>query len=192
MTNPEPKTVTLEQINAEIASEHCFTAANGDAHAAMERSVIDAVISGTGTVIQGAQPDALRLLTFCVLILKNGFTVTGQSACADPAKFNAEMGRKLAREDAIRQCWKLLGFRLRDQIAAETAAPAVKRYTTADIADLKWAHAALHEDPFGLRLNVWVKLKDGKEFSSAFTPIKGEHIAPAAAAHAIRAANGED
>lgn len=179
----EPRTVTLEQINAEIASEHYFTAADG--------YWAEGSVNSTDQSLDGC-PSPLEQLTFCVLIFKNGFTVTGQSACADPAKFNAEMGRKLAREDAIRQCWKLLGFRLRDQIAAETAAPAVKRYTTADIADLKWAHAALHEDPFGLRLNVWVKLKDGKEFSSAFTPIKGEHIAPAAAAHAIRAANGED
>ena len=46
--------------------------------------------------------DALKLLTFCVLVLKNGFIVTGESACASPENFDAEIGRKIARENAHR------------------------------------------------------------------------------------------
>ena len=45
--------------------------------------------------------DALRLLTFCVLVLRNGFTVTGESACASPENFDAELGRKIARQNAV-------------------------------------------------------------------------------------------
>ena len=41
----------------------------------------------------------LRLLTFCVLVLKNGFTVTGESACVSRENFDAEIGRKVAREN---------------------------------------------------------------------------------------------
>lgn len=61
----------------------------------------------------------LRLLTFCVLVLRNGFTVTGESACASPENFNAEVGRKIARENAVQKVWPLLGFRLRDRLVRD-------------------------------------------------------------------------
>ncbi|MCG7625570.1 Gp49 family protein [Epibacterium sp. Ofav1-8] len=57
-------------------------------------------------------------LTVCCLTLKNGFTVTGESACASPENFNAEIGRKIARNKAREKIWPLLGFRLRDQLTA--------------------------------------------------------------------------
>lgn len=57
-------------------------------------------------------------LTICCLTLKNGFTVTGESACASPDNFNAEIGQKIARGNAREKLWPLLGFRLRDQLAA--------------------------------------------------------------------------
>ena len=63
--------------------------------------------------------DALKLLTFCVLVLQNGFTVTGESACASPENFDAEIGRRIARENAVQKIWPLLGFRLRDKLAQE-------------------------------------------------------------------------
>ncbi|MCA0944476.1 M15 family metallopeptidase [Salipiger pacificus] len=56
-------------------------------------------------------------LTVCALTLKNGFTVTGESACADPANFDAEIGRTIARKNAREKIWPLLGFRLRDKLA---------------------------------------------------------------------------
>ena len=58
-------------------------------------------------------------LTMCLLTLKNGFSVTGESACAVPANFDAELGRKIARENAKNKLWPLLGFRLRDALHAE-------------------------------------------------------------------------
>ncbi|WP_136443668.1 Gp49 family protein [Pacificoceanicola onchidii] len=57
-------------------------------------------------------------LTVCCLTLKNGFTVTGESACASPENFDAEIGQKIARGNAREKLWPLLGFRLRDQLAA--------------------------------------------------------------------------
>lgn len=56
-------------------------------------------------------------LTVCCLTLKNGFTVTGESAYASPENFNAEIGQKIARSNAREKLWPLLGFRLRDQLA---------------------------------------------------------------------------
>lgn len=44
--------------------------------------------------------------------LESGFTVTGRGACVDPKNFDIELGRKVAREDAENQLWKLEGYRL--------------------------------------------------------------------------------
>lgn len=97
--------VTPDDIEAEIVSEHCFTAEQGAFAAFYPPRGADIV------------PPELSLLTFCVLVLRNGFTVTGESACASPENFDAEIGRKIARQNAIAKVWPLLGFRLRDQLA---------------------------------------------------------------------------
>ncbi len=57
--------------------------------------------------------------TICALTFKNGFVVLGDSAPADPANFDVETGQTFARSKAIRAAWQLLGFRLRDQLAAK-------------------------------------------------------------------------
>lgn len=62
-------------------------------------------------------PPSLDLLTICVLVLKNGFTVTGESACASPENFNAEIGRRIAREHAMEKIWPLLGYELRTKLS---------------------------------------------------------------------------
>ncbi len=104
--------VTPADIEAEIISEHYFTAADGYRSAPC--------FDPNGQPTDCLPPPApLELLTFCVLVLKNGFTVTGESACASPANFNAEIGRRIARESAVQKVWPLLGFRLRDKLAAE-------------------------------------------------------------------------
>lgn len=91
-------------IEAEIAGQWFFTAA-------------DAVEVNYGHIPVSESP--LRLLTFCVLVLRNGFTVTGESACASPENFDAEIGRKIARDNAKAKIWPLLGFRLRDRLSSE-------------------------------------------------------------------------
>ena len=97
--------VTPADIEAEIASEHCFTAAEGFVGA-------QALASADITFA----PSELRLLTFCVLVLRNGFTVTGESACASQENFDAEIGRKLARANAVQKVWPLLGYALKQQM----------------------------------------------------------------------------
>lgn len=59
----------------------------------------------------------LALLTFCVLVLRNGFTVTGESACASPENFDADVGRKIARQHAISKMWPLLGYALKERLS---------------------------------------------------------------------------
>jgi hypothetical protein len=57
-------------------------------------------------------------MTVCCLTLRNGFTVTGESACASPENFNAETGRKIARENARNKIWMLEGYLLKESLAA--------------------------------------------------------------------------
>ena len=107
--------VTPADIEANIVSEHYFTARDG------RRGAI-----ADGTYVGRERPQfgeadlaALDLLTFCVLVLRNGFTVTGESACASPENFDAEVGRKIARQNAMQKIWPLMGYELRSQLAAE-------------------------------------------------------------------------
>lgn len=99
--------VTPADIEAEIASEHYFTASQGVTGAQRTQHAPEGV----------EPPPQLKLLTFCVLVLKNGFTMTGESACASPENFGAEIGRKIARQNAVNKIWPLLDFRLRDKLS---------------------------------------------------------------------------
>ena len=58
----------------------------------------------------------MSLLTMCIIEMKNGFIVVGKSAPASAENFNAELGRKFAYEDAVRQLWPLMGYALRERL----------------------------------------------------------------------------
>ena len=105
--------VTPEGIEANIASEHYFTAADGRAGALSLNTYVGRENPRAG----GVDLVPLHLLTFCVLVLKNGFTVTGESACASPENFDAELGRKIARQNAVNKVWPLMGYALRERLA---------------------------------------------------------------------------
>lgn len=108
--------ITPTDIEENIASTHYFTAAQGvygaGADEMLRRAGEDATLRGVGIV--HAPP--LYLLTFCVLVLRNGFTVTGESACASPENFSAEIGQQIARKNAIDKVWPLMGYQLRDHL----------------------------------------------------------------------------
>lgn len=55
-------------------------------------------------------------VTVCCLTLRNGFTVIGESACASAANFDAELGRKIARDNARNKIWQLEGYLLRQRL----------------------------------------------------------------------------
>ena len=101
--------VTPADIEANIANEHYFTAMEG---------VIGGEMSDGQEIGEVKGREALSLLTFCVLVLANGFTVTGESACASPGNFNTEIGRKVARENAKQKIWPLMGYALKQQLSA--------------------------------------------------------------------------
>lgn len=129
--------VTPADIEANIASEHYFTAADGfrlqwltaDHEKHDDRVAVYSVTSNMPVRGYGGNcasidanagtPQPLGLLTFCVLVLKNGFTVTGESACASPENFDAELGRKIARQNAVQKLWPLMGYALKEQISGK-------------------------------------------------------------------------
>lgn len=55
-------------------------------------------------------------VTVCELTLANGFTVRGESAVVFIENNVPQIGREIARENAVNQIWPLLGFRLRDEL----------------------------------------------------------------------------
>lgn len=98
--------VTPAGIEANIVSEHYFTAADG----------VEGNHSTSFSEMRD-MPKELGLLTFCVLVLRNSFTVTGESACASPDNFDTEIGRKVARQNAVAKIWPLMGYELKSRIA---------------------------------------------------------------------------
>ena len=91
--------VTPSDIEANIASAHYFIASDA---IQQENTVHE---HDGGWLLGGTQ-----LLTICILQLRNGFTVTGESACASRENFDAELGRKIARQAAINKVWPLMGY----------------------------------------------------------------------------------
>ena len=100
--------ITPADIEANIDGEYYFTANQGVQAAMADQDEL--------TRLTGMH-SSLHLLTFCVLHLKNGFTVTGESACASPENFNAGIGRRIARENAVAKVWPLMGYALRNKLA---------------------------------------------------------------------------
>jgi hypothetical protein len=100
--------VTPADIEANIVDEHYFRAAEGAVAAWQKTQEME-------------PPDftPLRRLTFCVLVLRNGHTVSGESHCQDPAKFDAEIGRAEARKDAIRKLWPMVVYERRSKLNQE-------------------------------------------------------------------------
>jgi len=88
--------ITPDHIEETIIGEYYFTAAEG------------------ARILPEDSP--LHQLTFCVLELANGFTVTGESACASPENFDPELGRSIARRNAREKIWALEGYLLRQQL----------------------------------------------------------------------------
>lgn len=107
--------VTPADIEANIASEHYFTAFDGVAGAAYNEASPDGVLRPFSFVAGGS----LALLTFCVLVLRNGTKIVGFNYGAiDPDQHSAERGKEEARKHAIEQIWPLLGYELRSKLAA--------------------------------------------------------------------------
>lgn len=108
--------ITPEDVESAIDTEHYFTADDGVSGAA--EAGRQEIRGYPSSVIKDYELP-LSLLTFCVLVLRNGFTVTGESACASPENFDAEIGRKIARANAVQKILPLMGYELRSKLNAK-------------------------------------------------------------------------
>lgn len=112
--------ITPAAIDAAIFSEHFFTAQHG-VEGAMARLELHQSFSEVDTLAGERSPALnLGLLTFCVLVLKNGFTVTGESACASPENFDPQIGRDVAFKNAREKIWLLEGYLLKQRLSEST------------------------------------------------------------------------
>ena len=105
--------LTPDHVDSKIALEMYFTGSG----------IIDAQTHGHHLGLMRFQHHdgenlhkPIETLTFCILVLKNGFTVTGDSACASPENFDAEIGRKIAYENAREKIWLLEGYLLKEKL----------------------------------------------------------------------------
>ena len=105
--------LTPDHIDSVIQSVHYFTAGDGYVGALTSSEEFNALPEHERTV---QPPLQLDLLTFCVIVLKNGLTVTGESACASPKNFNAEIGQKVAYENAREKIWNIEGYPLKEKL----------------------------------------------------------------------------
>jgi len=95
--------ITPEDVQNNIRYTTFFTAAQGALEADGDRG-----------------DEALELLTICVLVLANGFTVTGESACASPENFDEDIGQKIAYANAVNKIWPLMGYELKERLSAKS------------------------------------------------------------------------
>lgn len=105
--------VTPQMIEDEVISEHYFTAKDG-----RDGAVANGHYCGreSPTVDEGDLAP-LNLVTFCVLILKNGMRVVGvNEGPVFSDNFDAEIGRKYARQKAVDQIWPMLGYELKTKL----------------------------------------------------------------------------
>ena len=105
--------LTPDHIDSVIQSVHFFTAGDGYAGALASSEEFNSLPEGERFI---NPPQQLDLLTFCVIVLKNGFTVTGESACASPENFDAEIGKKIAYDNAREKIWLLEGYLLKEKL----------------------------------------------------------------------------
>ena len=94
-------------------------------------SAIEAEIQAKGLNAPRLTPDAIdativaeayhvfpgTTLTVCALTLRNGFTVTGESAAASPENFDRAIGERIARTNAREKIWAFEGYLLRERLA---------------------------------------------------------------------------
>jgi hypothetical protein len=105
--NPEEEAMSKDELEIEAEIE-----AKGKTAPRLTPADIDEqIVSAAFHIFPGTT------LTVCALTLKNGFLVVGESAPASPENFDAELGRKIARDNARAKVWALEGYLLRTRLA---------------------------------------------------------------------------
>ena len=120
LVQEEPETVE-QQIEQEIQSKNLNAPRLTPDHIDSKIKAVEYILPrdvckrDNGVEVFDA-PLPLQTLTFCILTLENGFTVTGESACASPENFDAEIGKKIAYDNAREKIWSLEGYLLKEKL----------------------------------------------------------------------------
>lgn len=116
--------VTPNDIEASIASEHYFSCWDG-INGALAACNLTQRHADTDTA-NGQQPpvattyEAASQVTICLMVMRNGHKIVGvNTGAVSAANFDAELARKLSRQNAIDQIWPLMGYELRSKLAAQ-------------------------------------------------------------------------
>ena len=107
MSTPQATTGSLE------ASDAAAAAVQKTPNRVTLQSIHDKV-----DTVEYVNPALAPHFTLAIVKMKNGYVVTGQSAPADPANYDKELGEKFSFEDAIRKVWPLEGYQLCEKLAA--------------------------------------------------------------------------
>ena len=100
----------VQEVKAEVVAVHGNQAVAPNGNRVTVES-IDAKIKGITTYhLPGTT------ITIAVITMENGFTVTGKSACADPANFDLEIGKENAVNNAYDKIWMLEGYLLKERL----------------------------------------------------------------------------
>jgi hypothetical protein len=113
---PGPR-ITQADFDAAIAEVYYFTAAQGAYKAAIDRvQVLGGVIDAE---CHKSMNERLMTLTICVILLRDGTAVIGESAPARTENFDFDRGRLAAYNNATAKLWPLFGLLLRQRVAVE-------------------------------------------------------------------------
>lgn len=116
----EPKTVE-QQIEQEIQSKNLNAPRLTPDHIDSKIKAVEYITPrdvckrDNGVEVFDA-PLPLQTLTFCILTLENGFTVTGESACVSPENFDEAIGQEIAFKNAREKIWQLEGYLLKEKL----------------------------------------------------------------------------
>ena len=112
-------------------------------------------------------------LTHCVITLPCGYTVTGESACVDPANYDKELGEKYALEQAVEKLWPLEGYLLANDIYRSEQP---KSYAARMISEQEALHTKLFKlsnlldkpQPSFIDDNEWALLHDQRDYMTEY------------------------
>lgn len=102
-----------ELINDEVALEEHLKATK-----TAPRVTLEELQNSVDKVEYHLFPDST--FTVCRIILKNGFSVTGESACVSVANFDPELGKSLAYKTAFNKLWSFAGYHLAQYLYEES------------------------------------------------------------------------
>ena len=125
MTEKDIPRIKPEDIEDAIEFEAYFSASDGLLGNEFIQAHLEAKKNGEDYAFNLDEEDEdpghfpLERLTFCVLVLKNGFTVHGHSACVSPKLYDYEIGKKIARQKAVDNLYPLLAFQLTTKLSNE-------------------------------------------------------------------------